>query len=397
MSATLLSNNFSVNYHLKYFNIYSNGITLSWFETGFTNFIFLSEIIFSPHLKIDLHLIFWNLIFSAIMEIVSSQNSSIMWFFKDRGFDDKSIHEMFKKCKRLERVQRENASENWDYLKSIGIQERKLPYIVAKCPKILTLGLNEKLVPMIECLATLGTKPNEVASAITKFPHILSHSVEEKLCPLLAFFQALGIQEKQLGKMLLLNPRIISYSIDSKLSQIVDFLASIGLKKEGTIGKVLVKNPSIMGYGVDKRLRPTSEFLISLGLTELGLQKVVINFPEVLSRDVEKILRPNHTYLKTCGFDTEQIAALVTGYPPVLIKSIKNSLEPRMKFLVEVMERRIEEVANYPEFFRHGLKKRLVLRQKLLKQRNIRCSLSEMLDCNQKKFLLRFGLIEQLA
>ncbi|CAI9780497.1 unnamed protein product [Fraxinus pennsylvanica] len=99
---------------------------------------------------------------------------------------------MLKKCKRLEDVQREKASENWDYLKSIGIQERKLPAVVGKCPKILTLDLHEKLVPMVSCLATLGTKPKEVASSITKFPHILFHSVEEKLCPLLAFFEALG-------------------------------------------------------------------------------------------------------------------------------------------------------------------------------------------------------------
>ncbi|PSS08263.1 Transcription termination factor like [Actinidia chinensis var. chinensis] len=324
-------------------------------------------------------------------------NSSIMWFFKDRGFDDKSIHVMLKKCKRLEGVQRERACENWDYLKSIGIQERKLPSIVVKFPKILTLHLDEKLIPMVQCLATLGTKPREVASAITKFPHILSHSVEEKLCPLLAFFQALEVPEKQLGKMLLLNPRIISYSIESKLSQIVDFLAILGLSKEGMIGKVLVKNPFIMGYSVDKRLRPTLEFLKSIGLSELDLQKVAVNFPEVLCRDVNKILRPNYTYLKGCGFEGGQIVALVTGYPPILIKSISNSLEPRIKFLVEVMGRRIEEVVDYPYFFRHGLRKRLELRQKILKQKSIHCSLSQMLECNQKKFLLKFGLIEQYA
>lgn len=332
--------------------------------------------------------------FPGNMEIKSSHNSSIMWFFKDRGFEDKSIHQMFKKCKRLDGVQRERAYENWDYLRSIGIQDRKLPSVVAKCPKILTLHLDEKLIPMVQCLVTLETKPGEVASAITKFPHILSHSVEEKLCPLLAFFQALGVPEKQIGRMLLFNPRIISYSIESKLSQIVDFLASLGLTEEGMIGKVLVKNPFIMGYSVEKRLQPTSEFLKSIGLTKLDLQRVTVNFPEVVCRDVNKILRPNFIYLKGCGFEGGQIAALVTGYPPILIKSINNSLEPRIRFLVEVMGRRLEEVTDYPDFFRHGFKKRLQLRQKLLKQKNIYCSLSEMLDCNQKKFLLKFGLIE---
>ncbi|KAJ4962575.1 hypothetical protein NE237_022514 [Protea cynaroides] len=133
------------------------------------------------------------------MEISSSQNGSIVGFFRERGFDDNTIHEMFKRCKRLEGVERVRASENWAYLESIGIQERKLPSVVSKCPRILTLDLNEKLVPMVQCLATLGTKQSEVTSAITKFPHLLCHSVEEKLCPLLAFFQALGVPEKQVA------------------------------------------------------------------------------------------------------------------------------------------------------------------------------------------------------
>ncbi|PWA61648.1 Mitochodrial transcription termination factor-related protein [Artemisia annua] len=323
------------------------------------------------------------------MDTSNTHNNNTLWFFKHKGFDDKNIHEIFKKCKRLEGVQKENLSENWDYLKKIGIHERKLPSIVTKCPRIMTLDLNEKLIPMVQCLATLGTKPNEVASAITKFPHILTHSVEEKLCPLLGFFESLGVSGTQVGKMLLHNPRIISYSIDLKLSGVVDFLAGIGLTKEGTIGKILVKNPSIMGYNVEKRLRPTTEFLLSLGVTKLDLQKVAINFPEVLCRDVDKILKPNCDYLKTRGFDSQQIATLVARYPPILIKSVKNSLEPRIRFLVEVMNRGLEEAADYPEFFQHGLKKRLERREKLLKQKNVSCSLSEMLDCNHKKFLSR--------
>ncbi|KAJ7967052.1 Mitochondrial transcription termination factor family protein [Quillaja saponaria] len=330
------------------------------------------------------------------MEITNTQNgSSIMGFFKDRGFDDESINGMLRKCKRLEGAHRDRASENWAYLRSIGIQERKLPAVVSKCPKILILGVQEKLVPMVECLKTLCTKPLEVSSAITKFPHILSHSVEEKLCPLLAFFQALGVPEKQLGKMILTNPRLISYSIELKLSKIVDFLASLGLTRDGMIGNVLVRNPFIMGYNVDKRLRPTSEFLKAIGLTEFEIQTVAVNSPQVLCRDADKVLEPNFSYLKRCGFGDAQIVALVVGFPPILIKSIRNSLEPRIRFLVDVMGRQIGEVIDYPDFFRHGLKKRLELRYKLLKQQSLSSSLREMLDCNDKKFLLKFGLFER--
>ena len=112
---------------------------------------------------------------------------------------------------------------------------------------------------------------------------------------------------------------------------------------------------------------------------------------------MSKILRPNFAYLKRGGFSDRQISAIVTGYPLIFIKSIKNSLEPRIRFLVEVMGRQIDEVANYPDFFRHGLKKRIELRHRLLKEKDVSCSSSEMLDCNQKKFLLKFGLFKGFA
>lgn len=218
--------------------------------------------------------------------------------------------------------------------------------------------------------------------------------MEEKLCPLLAFFQTLGISEKQLAKLLMVNPRLISYSIEAKFSQTVDFLVGLGIDKEGMIGKILTKEPYIMGYSIDKRLRPTAEFLKSaVGLQGSNLQRVIMSFPDILSRDVNKILWPNLAFLRSCGFSKDQVMALVSGYPPVLIKSIKHCLEPRMKFLVEVMGWDMGKVVDYPQFFRHGLKRSLEYRHKVLKQTNSRCSLSEMLDCNQKKFAMKFGLV----
>ncbi|KAL1556907.1 putative Pentatricopeptide repeat superfamily protein [Salvia divinorum] len=192
--------------------------------------------------------------------------------------------------------------------------------------------------------------------------------------------------------MILLNPRIIRYSIESKLSQMVEFLADLGLYKEWMIGKVLVKHLFIMGYNVEKRLRPTCEFLRSLGLTGSQLQSAAINFPEILCWDVDKTLRSNVLYLESRGFRPSQIAAVVGGYPPVLIKSARNSLGPRIKFLEQVMGRQINEVVDYPKFFRHGLKGKLASRKKLLTRKGVECSLTEMLECNHKKFLLKFGM-----
>ncbi|KAG0461729.1 hypothetical protein HPP92_022026 [Vanilla planifolia] len=191
----------------------------------------------------------------------------------------------------------------------------------------------------------------------------------------------------------MVNPRLISYSIEAKYTETVGFLASLGLNN-GAIGKILLKNSSIIGYNVEKRLRPTVEFLKSVGLSQIDLQRVAVKFPEILCRDVGKLLSSNLEFLREVGFTKEQIRLLVVGYPPILVKSTKNSLEPRIRFLKEEMGREIGEVTDYPEFFRHRLKKSLQLRERLLKPKNIYCSLSDMLQCKHNKFLVKFGLVE---
>ncbi|KAK9095748.1 hypothetical protein Sjap_021245 [Stephania japonica] len=297
-------------------------------------------------------------------EVGNGNNGGIERFLRERGVDEKSINDMLCRCKRLRGVEAERAAQNWSYFNTtLGIPHRKLPSLLLKCPKLLALDLHRQIIPTAHCLLALASKPSHLTSAITKFPHILSHSVQHKLCPLLAFLESLGVPNTKVGKILLLNPRLISYSIHSKLTPVVDFLSTIGLYKDGMIAALLLKG-------------------------------LALNFPQVLCRDVDKVLRPNFAFLKDSGFRDAQVVALVTAYPPILIKSIRNSLAPRIKFLVEVMGRHIDEVVEYPDFFRHGLKKRLESRHRLLKQNNIVCSLSEMLDGNHNKFASKFGFIK---
>ncbi|KAL1569232.1 transcription termination factor MTERF6, chloroplastic/mitochondrial-like [Salvia divinorum] len=156
------------------------------------------------------------------------------------------------------------------------------------------------------------------------------------------------------------------------------------------VGRFVAKHPFVTRYSVEKRLRPACDFLRSLGLTDPQLQRAAMNFPEVLCRDVNRVLRPNVMYLESCGFSSTQLAAVVGGYPLVIINSVGKLLRPRIKFLKEAMGRNIAEIADYPGFFRHDMR-RLKSRQKLLTQNSVECSLSEMLDCKHKRFLLKFG------
>ncbi|GLJ22713.1 hypothetical protein SUGI_0427870 [Cryptomeria japonica] len=199
-----------------------------------------------------------------------------------------------------------------------------------------------------------------------------------------------------MGRLILVNPRLMSYSIEKKLQPVVEFFLSLGLSKDGgDLGKVLVRSPHIMGYSVEGRLKPTVEFLRKLGLNKEELRGIAVHFPEMLCRDVEKALKPNVEFLRRSGFGDGQICRIISGFPPVLTKSVKTSLQPKVSFLVDIMRRSIDEVVEYPDFFRHGLKKRIEYRYKQLKQKNVQCSLVDMLSCSHKKFFIKFGIQER--
>ncbi|ONK68765.1 uncharacterized protein A4U43_C05F15770 [Asparagus officinalis] len=230
------------------------------------------------------------------MESSNTDKAHTVEFLKEKGFTKNRTQNVFR---RFESIEESHVRDNWNYLKSMGIQEKKLPHIVSKCPRILTLSLDNKLLsklmPTVHCLETLGSKPRDVAAAIAKFPSTLVHSVEDKLWS--------------------------SVTALRQFSEILDFLEDCGLDQDGIIGRILVKHPFIIGYSFERRLSPTTGFLKSIGLSELDLKKT--------------------------------IAVLVTEYPPVLIRSIKNCMEPRIRFLVGVMGRDISEIVEYPQYFRH--------------------------------------------
>ncbi|KAJ8461252.1 hypothetical protein OPV22_034178 [Ensete ventricosum] len=193
------------------------------------------------------------------MERTTDQKHSTVEFFKEKGLDDESINRMRRRYNRLENTGRGRASESWDSLGSFGIQKRRLPYVVSKCPQDPHNGLKSEACSYCPC--------GREALPITSF-----------------------------------------------------------LPDARNIGETTGK----------------------------------------------------------------QIAALVAGYPPVLIKSVNKSLEPKIRFLVEDTGREINEIAEYPEFFRHGIKKSL--EHKPLAQMNVPCRLSEMLSCNHQKFIAKYGL-----
>ncbi|GLT29225.1 hypothetical protein SLA2020_041050 [Shorea laevis] len=100
---------------------------------------------------------------------------------------------------------------------------------------MFTLGLNESLVPTVECLAILGTKWSEVTFAITRFPHALPYGGGETL-PVVGCLPKIRGARKAIGEDDITKSKLISYHIVSKLIKIMEDLTALGRRGEGMIG-----------------------------------------------------------------------------------------------------------------------------------------------------------------
>ncbi|EFJ33810.1 hypothetical protein SELMODRAFT_83040 [Selaginella moellendorffii] len=328
----------------------------------------------------------------------SAAASALAQFLRSKGVREECIDRMVDRCNSSGRfpgsVDSPSATADvmqptWSYLESIVVPKRKVTSVVARCPPLLMMPLEERLKPMVMFLQTMGLKREDIAKTINRYPSIFMHSVEEKLCPLLAFLEgAAGVRPERIGKLLVLCPRLLSYSIDQKLRPMVDFLCGLGVEPGHELGKLVCSYPNIFGYSIENRLQVTVEYLRQLGLSKNDLKKIIVCYPHIICR-AEKALEPAVNYLLTAGLSAGQITTLVAGFPPILVKSVKRSIQPKVEFLMRDMGRGLEEAVEFPAYFGHSLNRKIGPRHKKLKDQGA-IPLHAMLNCNKKKFTSKF-------
>lgn len=81
---------------------------------------------------------------------------------------------------------------------------------------------------------------------------------------------------------------------------------------------------------------------------------------------------------------------MVGRFSPLLGYSIEEVLRPKLDFLVNIMEKPIKEVVDYPRYFSYSLEKKIIPRFWVLKAMNVECSLKDMLGKNDEEFAVEF-------
>lgn len=81
---------------------------------------------------------------------------------------------------------------------------------------------------------------------------------------------------------------------------------------------------------------------------------------------------------------------MVRRFSPLLGYSIDEVLRPKLDFLVNTMGKTLGDVVDYPRFLSYSLEKKIKPRYWVLKQKNIECSLKDMLGKNDEEFASSF-------
>lgn len=247
----------------------------------------------------------------------------------------------------------------------------------------LYLKFNTSHRENLRYLSSLGVIPQNprFAPPVDNLPVILSA---------VNFLKSKGISDEDFPRLVFLCPQLFSPTFDiSKLNPVFDFLTTeVGASAAESRG-LIVNCPNIILSDVEYCLRPTLVYLKELGLRNLN--RASKTNAHVLNTRVEK-LRAKMRFLKSIGFEHEEAARVCGRIPAIFGYSVEDNLRPKFEFLIYDMERELQELKQFPQYFGFSLRKRIQPRHWHLKKKNVRVSLSRMLMWGDDKFYSKWKL-----
>ncbi|PRQ23544.1 putative transcription regulator mTERF family [Rosa chinensis] len=183
-------------------------------------------------------------------------------------------------------------------------------------------------------------------------------------------------------------PNLFSSNFDpTDVAPVFDFLADdLSASPEQSCGLIL-RCPDLLFSDVEFCLRPTLHFLKQVGVEKLSTP-TNLN-AHLLNTRVEK-LRGKVRFLRSLGFSYEEAVKVCERLPAIFGYSVEGNLKPKYEYLVEEMERNVEELKKFPQYFGFSLEKKIVPRHLHLKERNVRIALNRMLLWSDQRFYAKW-------
>ncbi|XP_022988882.1 transcription termination factor MTEF1, chloroplastic [Cucurbita maxima] len=202
------------------------------------------------------------------------------------------------------------------------------------------------------------------------------------------FLKSKGFSDSDFPTLAFLCPQLFSPDFDpTDIAPVFDFLAAdLSASIQESRGMIL-RCPKLLFSDVELCLRPTLRFLKQIGLENLNTPSNLKS--HLLNTRVEK-LRGKFRFLQELGFSHEEAAKVCRRMPALFGYSVEENLRPKYEYLVNEMERDLEELKEFPQYFAFSLERRIAPRHLHLKQRNLRIPLNRMLLWSDQKFYTKW-------
>ncbi|MBA0601655.1 transcription termination factor MTEF1, chloroplastic [Gossypium raimondii] len=198
------------------------------------------------------------------------------------------------------------------------------------------------------------------------------------------FLKSKGIHDNDFPRLTFLCPQLFSSNFStSEIEPVFDFLTTdLNATAQESRG-LIVHCPYILFSDVEYCLKPTVEYLKGLGVEKLNEPSKQKAF--LLNTRVDK-LKAKIKFLRSIGLRYEEAAMVCARMPAIFGYNVEYNLRPKYEFLVGEMERSLEELKEFPQYFGFSLHKRIEPRHWHLKHRNVRIKLNRMLLGGDDRF-----------
>ncbi|KAL6218640.1 hypothetical protein ACLB2K_011850 [Fragaria x ananassa] len=211
-----------------------------------------------------------------------------------------------------------------------------------------------------------NTKPNKLP-----LPDAADH-----LLATVNFLKSKGFSDPDFQRLAFLSPYLFSPNFDpTDVTPVFDFLLNELSASPEQSCCLILRCPDLLFSDLEYCLRPTLHFLREVGVQKLS-KPTNLN-AHLLNTRVEKLNEKEA--LKVC----ERLPAIF-GY------NVEGNLRPKYEYLVEEMERSLEELKKFPQYFGFSLEKKIAPRHLHLKERNVSIPLNRMLLWSDQRFYAKW-------
>ncbi|KAK2415406.1 transcription termination factor MTEF1, chloroplastic [Trifolium repens] len=224
-----------------------------------------------------------------------------------------------------------------------------------------------------------NTKPNKLP-----LPDAVNH-----ILTTVTFLKSHSFSDADIPRLVHHSPHLFTTAVSSSdISPVFTFLTTDLLATVEDSRGLILRCPNLLFTDPNHFLKPTLQFLREIGVNNLN--KPTNRNAHLLNTRVEKLRLRVRFMEEVVGFTEEEAKRSCARLPAILGYDVENNLWPKFVYLVKEMERDLEELKKFPQYFGFSLEKRIVPRHLHLKERGVRIPLNRMLMWGDDKFYAKW-------